>query len=43
LSPGARAARAREIFWPYHQRIEANSASWTDQYLATIGIGPLNS
>jgi hypothetical protein len=20
-----------------------NSASWTDQYLATIGIGPLNS
>ena len=23
LSQGARAARAREIFWPYHQRIEA--------------------
>ena len=23
LSEGARAARAREIFWPYHQRIEA--------------------
>jgi hypothetical protein len=23
--------------------LATNSASWTDQYLATIGIGPLNS